>query len=349
VFENRPLVELAIGRSTVRQRILALLMYGQETRLHLREIQRRVGTSPGTASRELARLVAAGLVDREAEGNQVYFRASSSPVATMMRHLLLAQADRPVAAPTRIPRAREARAEAPAVAGGDAITPSTAVDTEAPQELLLPAGPPVPATAGATAESVEAEVIEPTEETRPTGSVRASDVAATAETAATADGLQVAEAAAKVQPADVAGPADLAEPADVDGPFVVAQSAGVDELSQTASHAHSENGAPDPLALVVAARFSAAIRPLYGDRIEAVFLYGARATGTSAEDADVELLVVLDEVSGYGEELERTSTICAQLSYELGLVVSRLFVGVRNWIGPTRGFVAVLPAGAGEA
>ena len=62
-------------------------------RLHLREIQRRAGTSPGTASRERAKLVAAGLVEREAEGNQVYFRASTSPFATMLRSLLVAMPD----------------------------------------------------------------------------------------------------------------------------------------------------------------------------------------------------------------------------------------------------------------
>jgi predicted transcriptional regulator with HTH domain len=59
VFENSPLVGLVIGRSGVRRRILALLMDESTSRLHLREIQRRAGTSPGTASRELGKLVAA--------------------------------------------------------------------------------------------------------------------------------------------------------------------------------------------------------------------------------------------------------------------------------------------------
>src|SRR5512142_1723119 len=110
MFENIPLAELAIGRSTVRQRILALLMVEPERRLHLREIQRRVGTSPGTASRELARLVATGLIEREAEGIQVYFRAADSPIAAMMRQLLLIQTDAPVLPmPSSIARPRKAR------------------------------------------------------------------------------------------------------------------------------------------------------------------------------------------------------------------------------------------------
>jgi DNA-binding transcriptional ArsR family regulator len=88
VIENISAVDLVVGRSTVRRRILALLMAGPERRLHLREIQRRATTSPGTASRELGRLVAAGLVEREAEGHQVYFRTIASPYATMIRTLL---------------------------------------------------------------------------------------------------------------------------------------------------------------------------------------------------------------------------------------------------------------------
>lgn len=89
MFENRPATDLLIGRSTIRQRILALLVSDPAIRLHLREIQRRAGTSPGTASRELAKLVGAGLIEREAEGAQVYFRASASPLAAMMRSLLI--------------------------------------------------------------------------------------------------------------------------------------------------------------------------------------------------------------------------------------------------------------------
>jgi DNA-binding transcriptional ArsR family regulator len=109
VFENGPLIDLAVGRSTVRQRILALLMDESSGRLHLREIQRRAETSPGTASRELGKLVAAGLIEREAEGNQVYFRASVSPFATMMRSLLVARpAPELKERPPRLPAAKPA-------------------------------------------------------------------------------------------------------------------------------------------------------------------------------------------------------------------------------------------------
>lgn len=80
---------LLLGRSRVRRAILALLIEGRQGRLHLREIQRRVGTSPGTAARELERLVAAGLLEREAEGRQVYFHARrDAPLFEPVRDLV---------------------------------------------------------------------------------------------------------------------------------------------------------------------------------------------------------------------------------------------------------------------
>jgi DNA-binding transcriptional ArsR family regulator len=50
-----------------------LLFGGSVERMHLRAIARAVGTSAGTAARELKRLEEAGLVERQREGNQVYF------------------------------------------------------------------------------------------------------------------------------------------------------------------------------------------------------------------------------------------------------------------------------------
>jgi predicted nucleotidyltransferase len=59
-----------------------MLVLEPDRRLHLREIARRVGTSAGTAARELARLESAGLIERERVGAPVEFRASrSSPIA----------------------------------------------------------------------------------------------------------------------------------------------------------------------------------------------------------------------------------------------------------------------------
>ncbi len=68
---------MLLGRSRIRQRILALLIDDPGHRRHLRAIARSVGTSAGTAARELGRLEKAGLVTRTREGGQVYFQAQT--------------------------------------------------------------------------------------------------------------------------------------------------------------------------------------------------------------------------------------------------------------------------------
>jgi len=72
----------APGRSTIRRRILGLLVETPGARLHLRAIARLADTSAGTTARELARLEDAGLVWSQIEGRQRYYTARSpSPVA----------------------------------------------------------------------------------------------------------------------------------------------------------------------------------------------------------------------------------------------------------------------------
>ena len=66
-------------RAGARARILALLTESHGARLHLRAIARHVGTSAGTAARELSRLEEAGLVTSEREGRQRYFTAGDPP------------------------------------------------------------------------------------------------------------------------------------------------------------------------------------------------------------------------------------------------------------------------------
>ena len=265
MIEDSAAAELTVGRSMVRRRILALLMSEPDQRLHLREIQRRVRTSPGTASRELARLVAAGLADRQAEGHQVYFKSTSSPLATMLRTLMVAPAPVP--------------AEVESVpASGAAVATASAVATAPAVAAVLSPEPPTP------------------------------------------------------------------DRADLEGPQ--ARPSRTPRTMRAAGQAQQISAGPDALGLEVAGRLAQVLRPLYAGRLAGIFLYGARARGDAGGETDVEVVVVLDAIDRYGDELERTSTTCAGLSLEFGLVVSRLFVSESTWQGRTDGH---LPAIRSEA
>jgi predicted nucleotidyltransferase len=64
-----------------RRSVLGLLYLRPDEAFHGREIARRTGLPAGTLTRELRRLAEVGLLEREARGNQVLYRANrKSPV-----------------------------------------------------------------------------------------------------------------------------------------------------------------------------------------------------------------------------------------------------------------------------
>lgn len=61
-----------------RRQVLSLLLLRPDEAFHGREIARRTNLPAGTVTRELKRLADAGLLEREARGNQVLYRANKS-------------------------------------------------------------------------------------------------------------------------------------------------------------------------------------------------------------------------------------------------------------------------------
>jgi DNA-binding transcriptional ArsR family regulator len=305
VLENSHALDLAVGRSTVRQAILALLMDKPGCRLHLREIQRRAATSPGTASRELAKLVAAGLVEREAEGAQVYFRVSDSPFATMLRSIIAAMpAPEAGPRPRRLPRPARTRAAAES-AGPQAATPAAEAAKAAPEV----------AARTVADQSVEAEAEQ--------ASQVAADPAVEAAVQTEVDGGPAAPAESAQLPPRILQPAPRQRAQSHSGRAAGAATA----VSRTAT------GSTDAMGVRVATRFAESIREMYGDTLRGVYLYGAWAAGTASADADVETIIVLDQVDHYGAELEMTSHLCASLAHEFGILLSRVFVSESAWEG----------------
>lgn len=75
--------------SKTRSAVLGLLFGRSDERFHLRAIVRAAGAGMGSVQRELRTLEAAGLIERLAEGRQVYYRANvRSPVFGELRSLV---------------------------------------------------------------------------------------------------------------------------------------------------------------------------------------------------------------------------------------------------------------------
>lgn len=72
-----------------RRKALSLLLLNPQRPLHVREIARLTGTSPGTMAKELDRLQRAGLLEKHRVGNQVLFNANEThPVYQELSGLL---------------------------------------------------------------------------------------------------------------------------------------------------------------------------------------------------------------------------------------------------------------------
>jgi predicted nucleotidyltransferase len=187
-----------VGRSTIRRKILELILAEPRSRRHLREIARQVGTSAGTASRELHKLVAAGVVDRSVEGRQVYFQVKATQGS------------------------RRTVAESPARYGGTAVL-------------------------GARQ--------------------------------------------------------------------------------------------PDPIGLAIVRILGLRLRQAYGERLRDVYLFGSRARGDQEPDSDVDVLIVLDRIEGYGRDLRRASDAVSDLSLASGLSISRVLASESSWRDLDRPFL----------
>lgn len=64
--------------SDYRRRVLGLLLLRPDQALHVREIARLTGTTPGTLHKELSKLAEVGILSRDRQGNQVVYRADRS-------------------------------------------------------------------------------------------------------------------------------------------------------------------------------------------------------------------------------------------------------------------------------
>jgi predicted nucleotidyltransferase len=81
------------------------------------------------------------------------------------------------------------------------------------------------------------------------------------------------------------------------------------------------------------------LRQAYGERLRGVYLFGSRARGDHEPDSDVDVLVVLDRIDGYGRDLRRSSDAVSDLSLASGLSISRVLASESSWRERDRPFL----------
>ena len=70
---------------------------------------------------------------------------------------------------------------------------------------------------------------------------------------------------------------------------------------------------------------------VYGDRLKGMYLYGSYARGEADAESDVDILVVLDRIEDYGEEMDRPGAVVSGASLRYGVSISRVFVSEQDW------------------
>ncbi len=65
---------------------------------------------------------------------------------------------------------------------------------------------------------------------------------------------------------------------------------------------------------------------IFGDRMEAMYVYGSQARGEALPDSDIDVLVVIRGEFNYFDFLHRTDEITARIALENDIVISRVLV-----------------------
>ncbi len=72
---------------------------------------------------------------------------------------------------------------------------------------------------------------------------------------------------------------------------------------------------------------------LYGTRLKGVYLFGSYARDEADEESDLDVMIVLDKLGNYSEEINRTGELVSRLSLDYGVTISRVFCSESQWSG----------------
>lgn len=79
-------------------------------------------------------------------------------------------------------------------------------------------------------------------------------------------------------------------------------------------------------AIEIAAKARESLEQIYGRRLCGIYLYGSAARGQLRPDSDIDIAIVLDEITDRFAEYERTSKLGSRLSLDDDTLVSFLFL-----------------------
>lgn len=94
--------------------------------------------------------------------------------------------------------------------------------------------------------------------------------------------------------------------------------------------------------LALLRELQAGLECMYGSRSCRLYLYGSHARGDQDQESDVDVLIILRDFQGYGDEIARTGDLIARLSLDHNVSISRVFVTEDDWLGAETPFLAAV-------
>jgi len=82
----------------------------------------------------------------------------------------------------------------------------------------------------------------------------------------------------------------------------------------------------------ILAELKQVLSAIYTVRLKSVYLFGSYARNEEDEESDVDVLIVLERVDSYSNEIDRTSKLISRLSLEHGITISRVFCSEEQWL-----------------
>ena len=82
------------------------------------------------------------------------------------------------------------------------------------------------------------------------------------------------------------------------------------------------------------------LQTIYGDRLKGTYLYGSYARGEADPESDLDVLVVLDRIESYSDEVDRTGELGAELSLKYSVSISKVYVSESSWLHGDTSFLS---------
>jgi uncharacterized protein len=73
------------------------------------------------------------------------------------------------------------------------------------------------------------------------------------------------------------------------------------------------------------------LQELYNAKLIGLYLYGSYARDDADTESDVDILIILEKIGNYSDEIARTSKLVSELSLKYDKTISRVFVSWQDW------------------